>query len=46
MLTLGDDHTHCLRLYRRIRELLTRVGDVCDDSALEVKNVESTGLLS
>lgn len=49
---LNMDNTQCLKLYRDVRRLLTTFDDRernderCDPRALEVKKVESKGLLS
>lgn len=49
LLSLDDDHIHCLKLYRSVRKLLTTFEDEpekCDERAIEVKNIESLGIIS
>lgn len=48
ILGLSDINTPCLKLYRDIRRLLTTFDDVnvFDASGLEVKNVETLGIIS
>lgn len=46
ILGLGDSNLYCFKVYKQLRKLLTKTEEGFDDSALEVKNVESKGLIT
>ena len=47
ILGLKDSNIHCFKVYKELRKLLTTTEEgAFDDSALEIKNIESRGLLT